>query len=260
MSGDPEGTIQHLKAAIRLEQGRASAAVIQRLVEALNQRQRYAEAEGYIGQLRRSLLVDSPLGRLAAQVELNLNLDHPEKVQAMMDAAVAKETTDFGDLLLRARFHEAMHQDDAAEQDYRKATEAAPKQAAAWVAYIQFLGNHEKSGTAASLIKSDVAAKVAQDRVGLAVAQCYEVLAMTKEANAAYAAAVSARPDDPAVARAAAAYWLRTGGVREAKPLLGKVGQPRTQRNDGRGPGLGASRAGDGAVEQHRLSRFPRSS
>ena len=107
-----------------------------------------------------------------------------------IDAAAAKDTKDFRDLLLRARFHEAMHQDGAAEEDYRKATEAAPEQAAVWVAYVQFLGNHEKSGTAASLIKSDVELRWRKDRADLAVAQCYEVLALNKEANAAYAAAV----------------------------------------------------------------------
>ena len=223
LSGDPEGTILHLKAAVHLEQGRVSASVIQRLVEALNQRQRYAEAAVYIGQLRQSLLVDSPLGRLAGGVALNLNVDHPEKAQSAISAAVRDNTKDFRDLLLRARFHEAMHQDNAAEEDYRKATEEAPEQAAVWVAYIQYLGNHDKSGAAVSLIKSHVAAKVAKDRVDLAVAQCYEVLALNKEAGAAYDAAVSARSDDPTVARAAAAYWLRTGRVREATPLLEKL-------------------------------------
>ncbi len=223
LGGDPEGMIAHLKAAVHLEQGRVGASVIQRLVEALNQRQRYAEAEEYIGKLRQSLLVNSPLGLLAASTSLNLNMDHPEKAQATIDAAVSKGTTDFRDLLLRARFHEAMHQDAAAEDDFRKATEAAPKQAAVWVAYIQFLGNHEKSGTAVALIKSDVANKVAVGRVDLAVAQCYEVLAISKEAAAAYGDAVKAKPDDPAVARAAAAYWLRTGRVKEATPLLEKL-------------------------------------
>jgi cellulose synthase operon protein C len=223
LSGDPEGAILHLKAAVHLEQGRVSASVVQRLVEALYQRQRYAEAEVYLGQLKQSLLVDSPLGRLAAGVRLSLNLDHPEKAQGAVDAAVREGTKDFRDLLLRARFHEAMHQDGAAEADYRKATEVAPEQAAVWVALVQYLGNHEKSGTAASLIKSDVAVKVAKDRVDLAVAQCYEVLALGKEAGAAYDAAVNAKPNDPTVARAVAAYRLRTGRVREATPLLEKL-------------------------------------
>jgi len=222
LGGDPEGTIIHLKAAVHLEQGRVGTSVIQRLVEALSQRQRYVEADGYLGQLRQSLLVNSPLGRLAAGVELNLNMDHPEKARATVDAAVAEGTKDFRDLLLRARFHEAMHQDGAAEDDYRKATEAAPEQAAVWVGYVQFLGNHEKSGTAASLIKSDVGVKVAKDRVDLAVAQCYEVLA-SKEAGAAYDDAANARPNDPTVARAVAAYRLRAGRVGEATPLLEKL-------------------------------------
>ncbi len=224
LSGDTEGMIMHLKAAFHLEQGRVSASVIQRLADALNQRQRYAEAEALIIPLRQSLLVDSPLGRLAANVTLNLNIDHPEKAQSVVNIAAPEGTKDFRDLLLRARFHEAMHQDGPAEEDYRKATEAAPEQAAVWVAYIQFLGNHEKSSTAVSLIKSDVGVKkVAKDRVDLAVAQCYEVLALNKEASAAYEAAAKARPDDPTVVRAAAAYWLRTGRVREATPLLEKL-------------------------------------
>jgi cellulose synthase operon protein C len=223
LGGDAEGMIQHLKAAVHLEQGRVSASVIQRLVEALNQRQRYAEAAALIGQLRQSLLIDSPLGRLAAGVALNLNIDHPEKAQPTVDAAAPEGNKDFRDLLLRARFHEAMHQDSAAEVDYREASKEAPEQAAVWVALVQFLGNHEKSGEAVPLIKSDVANKVAKDRVDLAVAQCYEVLALNKEAGAAYYAAAKARPDDPTIVRAVAAYWLRVGRVREATPLLERL-------------------------------------
>ena len=48
LSDDPEGAIKHLEEAVRIEQGRVGPEVIQRLVEALYGRGRYAEAAGYI--------------------------------------------------------------------------------------------------------------------------------------------------------------------------------------------------------------------
>ena len=97
-----------------------------------------------------------------------------------METAARPETKNFRDLFLRARVHEAMNQLKEAEAEYRQAAEAAPDEPAAWVAYIQFLGNHGSETVAQALIKSDVAVKVSKDRAELAVAECYEVLAMNR--------------------------------------------------------------------------------
>ena len=128
--------------------------------------------------LRQSLLVNSPLGRLAAGVALNTG--DLGRAEELIETAVRPRHQELPRLLLRARLHEAMNQDKEAEDEYRKATEAAPEEPAAWVAYILFLGNHgRETRRPQAIVKSDVAAKVAKDKAALAVAECYEVLAMS---------------------------------------------------------------------------------
>jgi tetratricopeptide (TPR) repeat protein len=221
LGGDPEGMINHLKEGVRLEQGRAAPTVIQRLVEALNQRGRYAESREYLARLQQSLLVNSPLGKLAAGVALNTG--DLNRASELIQTAVQGDTKDFRDLLLRGRLHEAMHQDREAEEDYRKATELAPEQPVVWVAYVLYLGNRGRDAEAATIVKNDVAVKVAKDRAALAVAQCYEVLSRSADASAAYESALTAQPDDPAVMRAVTAYRLRTGRIQEAVPVLDRL-------------------------------------
>ncbi len=230
LSDDPEGAIKHLEEAVRIEQGRAGPEVVQRLVEGLYSRGRYAEAAGYLAVLRQSLLVDSPLGRLAAGVALNAG--DMDRARGLIEKAVRPESKNFRDLLLRGRVHEAMNQAKEAEDDYRRATEEAPEEPTAWVAYVGFLGNHGHETEAQALIKSDVAVKVAKDKADLAVAQCYEALAMMKEADEHYDAAVKAAPDDPAPARAAAGFKLRVGHVYEAKKLLERLSRGELKASD----------------------------
>ena len=217
LGNDPEGAIKHLEEAVHIEQGRVGPEIVQRLVEALYGRGRYAEAGGYVALLRQSLLVNSPLGRLAAGVALNSG--DVGRAKELMDTAAPPETKNFRDLFLRARVHEAMNQLKEAEAEYRQAAEAAPDEPAAWVAYVQYLGNHGSETVAQALIKSDVAVKV-KDRTELAVAECYEALAMNRDASEHYDAAVKAAPDDPVVARATAGFKLRIGHILEAKTLL----------------------------------------
>ena len=159
LGGDPEGMIQHLKEAVHLEQGpgqRVGHPAPGRSAEPAAATPKPRTTSASCGSRCWSIRL---LGRLAANVALNLNWTTRKRRRRPWTPRLPEGTKDFRDLLLRARFHEAMHQDKAAEEDYRKATEAAPKQPAVWVAYVQFLGNHDKSGTAVSLIKSDVDAQ-----------------------------------------------------------------------------------------------------
>ncbi len=230
LSDDPEGAIKHLEEAVRIEQGRVGPEVVQRLVEGLYSRGRYAEAAGYVAVLRQSLLVDSPLGRLAAGVALNAG--DVDRAKGLIEKAVRPGSKNFRDLLLRARVHEALNQAKEAGDDYRRATEEAPEEPTAWVAYIGFLGNHRQETVAQALIRSDVAVKVGKDKADLTMAQCYEALAMMKEADERYDAAVKAAPDDPAPARAAAGFKLRIGHIFEAKKLLERLSRGELKASD----------------------------
>ena len=221
LGGDPEGMIKHLEEVVRLDQDQAGPAVIQRLVEALNQRGRAAEAQEYLAKLQQSLLADSPLGKLALGVALNAG--DLTRAGQLLQTSGLKDSKDYRDLLLRARLHEAMHREKEAEDAYRAATEAEPGEPAVWVAYVFFLANHDRAAEALPLVTNDVPKNVTHERAPLTVAQCYEVLALAKEADAAYDAALAAKPDDPAVLRAVTAYRIRTGRTAEARPLLERI-------------------------------------
>jgi tetratricopeptide (TPR) repeat protein len=221
LGGDPEGMIQHLKEVVRLEEGRSGPAVIQRLVEALNQRGRAAEAQEYLARLQQSLLADSPLAKLALGVAINTG--DLTRAGQLLQASGLKDSNDYRDLLLRARLHEATGQLKEAEDDYRAAAAAEPGEPPVWVAYVFFLANHDRQADALPLVEHDVPAKVTHDRAPLTVAQCYEVLALAKDADKAYDAALAAKPNDPAVLRAVTAYRLRTGRAAEAVPLLERI-------------------------------------
>ena len=222
LGGDPEGMIVHLKEGVQLEQGRAAPRVVQRLVEALNQRGRWAESKEYLGRLQESLLVHSQIGRVAAGVALNMG--DLSQATALIQSSIGNDPKNFRDFLLRGRLNEATpHHEKEAEDDYRKATEIAPQEPAVWVAYVLFLGNHGQSATAAAIVKNEVAAKVTKDKAALAVAECYEVLGCTADANAAYDAALAERPTDPTVLRAVTAYRMRTGRAQDAAPLLDRI-------------------------------------
>ncbi|HVS37046.1 MAG TPA: hypothetical protein VMS17_15910, partial [Gemmataceae bacterium] len=231
LGGDPEGMITHLKEGIRLEQGRAAPQVVQRLVEALNQRGRYTESQQYLSLMQESLLANSPLGRTAAGVFLNTG--DLNRATQLVQSAVGTTPKNFRDYLLRAQLNEKTpHHEMEAEADYRKATEVAPEEPVVWVAYVLFLGNQKRDAEAGPVIEQDVPARVAKDKVALTVAQCWEVLNRAAKANAAYDAALAARPDDAAVLRAVTAFRLRTGRTQEAAPLLDRIVQRSVNSSD----------------------------
>ena len=255
LSDDPEGAIKHLEEAVRIEQGRVGPEVVQRLVEGLYGRGRYAEAAGYVAVLRQSLLVNSPLGRLAAGVALNTG--DMDRAKGLIETAVRPESKNFRDLLLRAHVHEAMNQDKEAEADYRRATEEAPDEPTAWVAYIGFLGNHgrETRGAGAHQERRRRQGSEGQGRPDRG--PVLRGVGHDEGGRRALRRGGQGRAGRPG---------RHAGGGRLQAPhrphlrgekAVGAAVQGRAE-GVGRRRGLGAAGAGDGAGQQHQLQRLPR--
>jgi predicted Zn-dependent protease len=216
--GNPEQAITHLKAAI--DQGENTPRVVQRLVEALYRRQRYAEAGQELERLRKSLFVNSELGRLAAGVALRRG----ELTRALELArdAVKDDSTNFRDQLWYGQLLAAASAPTEAEHKLRRAALLAPQEPEPWVALVQFLTSQKRTEDARAAIEQ-AGKRVAPAKAPLALAQCAEALGDTAGAARQYAAALEKRPDDVTVLRPVASFQLRSGRVREATPLLERV-------------------------------------
>jgi Tfp pilus assembly protein PilF len=220
LRGNPEESINFLKKAI--EQGETSPVVIQKLVDALARRQRYAEADQELDRMRKSLLANSELGRLAANVAMGQG--NTDRALRIAETAVDPESKDFRDQMWHARLLFAANKDQEAFTRFRRAIALAETEPEPYVALVQFLAARGRVDEAVNTI-SAARKKLPADKAPLALAQCYETLNMTNEARQFYDAAVKQSSADVAVLRPAAAFYLKTGRVNEVTPILRAVAE-----------------------------------
>jgi tetratricopeptide (TPR) repeat protein len=92
-----------------------------------------------------------------------------------------------------------------------------------WIALVQVLALQKGREADARKVIEEAGRKLLADRRPLALAQCHEALNDQAGARDAYRRALAARPDDVAVVRGAANYFLTAGELQEAEPLLKKI-------------------------------------
>ena len=218
MRGNPEEAIGYMKKAI--EQGETSPVVIQRLVDALVQRQRYVEADQELERLRKSMLVDSELGKMAANVALRRG--NRDKALELAENAVKSDAKNFRALVWHARMLFVANKDQAAIKKIQQAIALADTEPEPYVALVQFLAARGKGEEALAVLKQ-AHDKLSPAQAPLAIAQCYEALGLSDDARKSYDAAIKQSPGDIAVLRTAAGFYLKTGHMNEVVPLLRAV-------------------------------------
>jgi tetratricopeptide (TPR) repeat protein len=218
MRGNPEEAITCLKKAI--EQGETSPVVIQRLVDALVQRQRYAEADQELERLRKSMKVNSELGRLAASVALRRG--NPDRALELAETAVDPESKNFRDLVWHARLLFVADNEQEAFKKIHQAIAMADTEPEPYVAMVQFLAAKRKVKEAMTVV-NQAREKLPPDKAPLALAQCYEALGMGDDARKSYDTAIKQTPGDVSVLRTAAGFYLKTGNKNDVVPLLRAV-------------------------------------
>jgi tetratricopeptide (TPR) repeat protein len=230
LGGNPEEAIVHLKKAI--EEGETSPVVIQRLVDALMKRQRYAEAEQELNRLRKSLLVNSELAKMAAGLELRQG--NHDKALAIAGQAVDPNSKNFRDQLWQAQMLSAANKDKEAKKDeeaysrFKQAIALAPAEPEPYVALVQFLAARGK-GDEAKRVIDEAGKALPAEKAPLALAQCYDSIGLTTEARKQFDEAVKQRPGDVGVLRAAAEFYLKTGQIDAVAPILRVVAEGRVQ-------------------------------
>jgi tetratricopeptide (TPR) repeat protein len=218
LSGNPEQAINDLKEAQK--NGETSPSVIRRLADLLAQRQRYEEANVVLDKLRGALMRNADLGRLAANVALGRQ--ETSRAVELARSAVRDDASDPRDMVWLGRVLAAAGQKAEAELKFKRAIELGPREPEPWVAMVQFLAGLKRVKAAAAVIQK-AKAKLAPEKAPLALAQCHEALGETERAREYYEKALGARPNDVAVLRGVATFYLKGGRLPEAEPLLKKV-------------------------------------
>jgi len=245
LAGNTDQAIDNYQRAITL--GERNPRVVRQLVEQLYKRQRYAEAEQEIAKLQRQS-PSNDLKRL--MVDIVRRQDEGRAAEQAIEA-VSPDSTDFRDHLWLGQVLANSGQRAAqAEKHLRRAVDLAGDKPETWLGLVQFLVNYQR------LPEAEAAIVETQKRLPgaagyLPAALCREALGQFDQAAACYQQALKAKPDDIAVLRGAAGFYLRCGDMAVGEPLLRQIiaGQAKATPTDRgwarRGLALALSSTGD---------------
>jgi tetratricopeptide (TPR) repeat protein len=214
----PEAALDGYLRALRA--GERDPLAFRRAVELLYERRRYNEAYDLMRRLPKSTLLPEELRRIGAELALYSH-DGLSAVR-LAKAAVDAGSKDFRDHLWLGRVYLAVGQNEEAGPAFVQARDLAPNEPDPWVAYVQFLAVTGQKERAQAEI--DAAGKKLTGNSGrLALAYCYEAVGPLDRAKSKYEEALAAGPADAATVQGAASFYLRTGQIRAAQPLLERL-------------------------------------
>lgn len=242
--GRPDRALENYRRAF--DMGERNPNGIRRTVQLLMQTRQYAEADQMLRQLEREQPQLAPeLSRAGAEVALQQR--EYDRALEMAQKAASADSKNYLDHLWLGQMlgilgsrAKAMKQDQKAEEllgnaakALCRAAELEPKLPQTWVALIRFysiVGEVDKAEKAIEEAKLNISAKEAP----LALAQCYEAMHKTEDAEKQYEAALEAAPQDIAVARVVANFYARTGKLQSSEALLQRIidGKVRGENSD----------------------------
>lgn len=215
--GDVDGAIAaYLKA---IEQGERRPEVIRRATTLLNQKRRYGEAEEVLRKLVPADGAAGSLGRMAA--EQSLQVRDQQRALDLARRAVPEDSKDPSDHLWLGQILAGAGRAAEAEAEYRKAIALDGTRPEAWMALVQFLirsGPRPRAEAAATEAGPKLAASAP-----LALALIETTVGHTEAAEAIYVKELARKPDDPALLRTAAGFYMATGRASKAEPHLRKA-------------------------------------
>jgi tetratricopeptide (TPR) repeat protein len=200
-----------------IQRGERGSLPLRRAVELLYTRQRYQEAYQILRELPRQTALSGDLQRVAAEV--SLRAQDNEQALRLAEAAVAKDSTNYRDYLWLGQIYWSAGQPKKAGPMLYKARDLADQVPDTWVALILYLANNgQKEEAEREIVWAK--GRLPGDQVALALAPCYEAVGRMDKADALYAAALKAGPQNRVTLRAVADYYVRTGKFQEARPHL----------------------------------------
>ncbi len=212
LDGNIDTAILHYQQA--LKSGPPNPITIRALAHLLAQRHRTQELDEVLNMISTDQLEAMNLGPVWVDKETaKNNFDGAKK---MAERQVPMTSLDPYSQMWIANIYEKAKEPDKAEARFRRAVEVGPELPETWLMLIDHLVNNKKADDAGKMLL-EVRKKLPEDRVNQVLGPGYEALGRTVEAEEYYKAAVQAAPDDLALRRLIAMFYLRSQRLDDAR-------------------------------------------
>ncbi len=203
-----------------VKQGEKSPEVARRALRLLYNKGEYAAANDLLHQMEgQQVPFTTDLFREQSGVLYGL-----QDVSGALAAAekAAKASKDYRDYLWLGQLYGVLGRRDDAEKALRQANSLDEKAPETWVALVRlYVAAGQKDSAEKAL--ADARAKIPAAAAPLALAECLEILGKADDAGEQYALAVKQKPDDPAIVRSVAVYYIRKGELAKAAEQLVRI-------------------------------------
>ena len=216
--GKPDAAIPDYLRAIEL--GERAPNTIRRTVQLLRERGRFVEADQTIRRLQdQQSPFSSELTRMASEVSVRLEefdraLEFAEETAASSDNH--RDHMWLGQILENLDRHEEA---EAALRQAKSLNSGAPE---VWIALIHFL-QRQKRTEAVEQELAQMETHLNPEDAPMAMAQLYDSLNRLEEAEQRYQEAAKQSPENPAVLRAIADFYVRHGAAKKSEPYLNQL-------------------------------------
>lgn len=231
--GRPDLALKNYLEALDL--GDRDPMTIRQAIQILYQTQQYAEADQRIRWLERQKIPFSrDMYRMSSEIAIQRQ-DFDRALEMARKAGIAdsknyREHVWLGQILdmlgshakTEGRDKDAATMFDESETSLRRAVKLEPGQATTWIALLR---HYVVTGQTAEAEKTvqEAGKNIPAKDAALAMAQCYAVMGMTSAATKKFDEALAAAPNDLAVVRQVADFYVRTRQTTLADPLLQKI-------------------------------------
>jgi tetratricopeptide (TPR) repeat protein len=197
--------------------GEHTPGVVARLLSLLFDHQDYAKVETVIRKLQEEKAPFSiELTRLASQAAVRTGEFGRALSLARKSAA---QSGDPRDRIALGQVLQITGETAAAEAELRNATTLMPKDAAAWIALVQFYATTGRKDLAKKNI-DEAKTKIDAKQASAALAYAYQLVGGVQEADQTYDAAIKTAPDDFQIRRLSIEFKIRIGDMKVAESRL----------------------------------------
>jgi tetratricopeptide (TPR) repeat protein len=218
---NPEAGLANYQRALDLGDRRPTT--LQRMLKLLYERGRFAEAARLMA--RPETRAPLPRGLQQLAVEISLQTQDSAAALALAQQAVDKEPNEYQNQFLLGLSLWAAGREREAEAALQQAVRLDQGRTQAWVALVDLLVDSHQQPRAAAVV-GEAENKMQGRLAALALAHCHEKLGQNQRAEQDYQAALAKNPDNPALLRQLASFYLQSGAAEKSQPLLRTLLRP----------------------------------